>query len=305
MSNKQEILKEEKMEMEALIKDIIAELEKGTIPWRRPWTDFSRYVVIGSMRYSSNLWPSNVRAPLSPYGMKNGIKLLMEAKMQGHKTNLWIPQRTVKELELTLTDSKSIGITSHISESRSVVYNIEQIQNYETALGVSYKTVKNRVDEDSEPHRYKESQQAFKHLKDKTGLKIAHGSESAFYSPMEDSIAMPDIDQFNANNSKEGEGCYWATLWHEIVHWTGHDTRLNRAMSGTFGDKDYAIEELIAELGATFLCSRFQINGEMQHASYIDSWIKLFKERKYDVLNHAGEDAQQATRYVLGKKNPK
>ena len=71
---------------------------------------------------------------------------------------------------------------------------------------------------------------------------------------------------------------YFSTALHELGHWSGHATRLNRDLKNQFGSQAYAAEELIAELTSAFLCAHLAVNGELRHASYIDNWLALLKE---------------------------
>lgn len=95
---------------------------------------------------------------------------------------------------------------------------------------------------------------------------IKHNIRGCYYSPTEDYISIPPIRDFD---SKEE---YYSALFHEIIHWTGHPSRLNREASGRYGSEDYAYEELVAELGAAYLCAMCGISGNTlsNHASYID-----------------------------------
>jgi antirestriction protein ArdC len=70
---------------------------------------------------------------------------------------------------------------------------------------------------------------------------------------------------------------FYGTAFHELGHWTGHESRLNRDLRLRFGDRSYAAEELVAELCAAFLCAEFSIDGDIRHAGYIQSWIGLLK----------------------------
>lgn len=102
---------------------------------------------------------------------------------------------------------------------------------------------------------------------------------------------MPYIDQFKNQDS------YNATLFHELTHWTGHHTRLNRKLRNRFGDAAYAFEELIAELGSAFQCARFDITGEQRHAAYIDTWLQVLKQDKRAVFT-AATRAKNAVEYL-------
>jgi len=111
---------------------------------------------------------------------------------------------------------------------------------------------------------------------------IRHGSDTAYYSPALDCIFMPSQSVFRDTNSGSAVEGYYAVLFHEHIHWSGHPSRLKRDLSGRFGSSSYAMEELVAELGASFLCATLGINTypRSDHAAYIASWIKVLKEHK-------------------------
>jgi antirestriction protein ArdC len=122
---------------------------------------------------------------------------------------------------------------------------------------------------------------------------ITFGGDVAAYSPSLDKIMMPVVDDFL---STEG---YYSTLFHEHIHWTGHTSRLNREMSTQFGSPKYAFEELIAELGASFICNEMGIEQSLEHhASYIKSWQKSLKESDKAFFK-ALSAAQQAADMLL------
>jgi antirestriction protein ArdC len=120
-----------------------------------------------------------------------------------------------------------------------------------------------------------------------SNAKLESGFNKAFYIPRLDLIRMPGLDQFKTEED------YWATLLHELVHWTGHETRLDRLKKFS-----YPTEELIAELGASFLCAEFNINGNPQHSEYIHHWIKEMESDYKHVFKIAAQ-ASQAHRMLI------
>ena len=92
---------------------------------------------------------------------------------------------------------------------------------------------------------------------------------------------------------------YYGTALHELTHWTGHSSRLAREYGKRFGDEGYAREELVAELGAAFLCAHVGIAGKLQHAEYIGNWIQVLKNDKRAVIV-AASAAQKAADFVTG-----
>ncbi len=123
-----------------------------------------------------------------------------------------------------------------------------------------------------------------------TGAEIKHGGNKAYYSVSSDHIQMPPFEAFE---SREG---YYATLAHETTHWTRHPTRLERDFGRKrWGDEGYAMEELVAEIGAAFLAADLNITPEVRedHAAYIQSWLKVLKDDKKAIFT-ASAHAQRA-----------
>jgi antirestriction protein ArdC len=109
------------------------------------------------------------------------------------------------------------------------------------------------------------------------GAQVIHGSDEAFYRPSTDEIVMPSAEQFTGGADKQREG-YYSVLLHELVHWTGHKSRLDRL--NNYVGKGRAFEELIAELGSAFLCAELGISNEPRedHGHYLASWLSVLKD---------------------------
>lgn len=122
---------------------------------------------------------------------------------------------------------------------------------------------------------------------------VKHGGDRAFYSPTGDFIQMPEFSQFKSPEA------YVSTLAHELSHWSGASNRLNRDLSGRFGDERYSAEELVAELTASFVCADLQIRSEPRrdHAPYLASWLKVLRNDKRAIFT-AASMAQEATTYL-------
>ena len=121
---------------------------------------------------------------------------------------------------------------------------------------------------------------------------IRHGGNRAFYTSKDDYIQLPEKADFHSNAD------YYATALHELSHWTGSESRLNRQFGKKFGDNAYAFEELVAELGAAMLCAHNKIDGQLQHASYIESWLKVLKADSRAILK-ASAEAQKILDYLV------
>lgn len=128
-----------------------------------------------------------------------------------------------------------------------------------------------------------------------TGADIRHGGNRAFYKPGTDHIQMPPFEAFPEATD------YYSVLGHETVHWTSAEKRLDRDLSGRFGNEAYAAEELIAELGAAFLCADLGLANTPRpdHAAYVASWLKVLKNDSHAIFTAASR-AQAATDYLHG-----
>ncbi len=125
-----------------------------------------------------------------------------------------------------------------------------------------------------------------------TGADLSHGGNQAFYMPSQDRIQMPPFEFFRDPES------YYATLLHETVHWTKHPKRLDRDFGRKrWGDEGYAMEELVAEIGAAFLSADLGITPDIRedHASYIASWLKVLKDDKRAIFTASGHAQRAAT----------
>ena len=132
---------------------------------------------------------------------------------------------------------------------------------------------------------------------DRTGAVIRHGGDSACYRSLADIIEMPARDMFTGTTTSGATESYYAVLFHELTHWSGHASRLDRNLRNRFGDAAYAMEELIAELGASFLCAECAITSEPRpdHAGYIASWLQVLKNDKRAIFTAARQASEAAT----------
>jgi antirestriction protein ArdC len=123
---------------------------------------------------------------------------------------------------------------------------------------------------------------------------INYGFDSAYYSPSTDKICLPARERFTSQSN------FYATALHELTHWTGSETRLNRSFGKKFGDDAYAFEELVAELGAAFTVARLgMIDATIEaHADYVQSWIKVLKSDKRAIFSAASQ-AAKASDFIL------
>lgn len=161
-----------------------------------------------------------------------------------------------------------------------------KVFNIEDTEGIDYELIDTPVNDNA---RYKNTENFIQCV----GADIRYGGASAFYCrEPHDYIQVPKLEYFKDSDN------YYSTLLHELTHWSGASFRCDRKKGARKGDKDYAFEELIAELGSVFLCSHLGINIENnQHPEYLQSWISSLKENP-QTLWKAASAAQKAFDYV-------
>lgn len=126
-----------------------------------------------------------------------------------------------------------------------------------------------------------------------TGADIRTNCDRAFYLPSEDYISLPAIEQFNSTAE------YYSTMFHELTHWTGHESRLNREIKNGFGSEKYGKEELVAEIGSSLLNYHFGIETDYENtASYIAGWKKAIKENS-NIIFESAKKSEEAFKYLI------
>jgi antirestriction protein ArdC len=277
--------KMEKFDINNMVTDkIIESLEKGVVPWHKPWKgglpcNFitkSEYqginlFILAMSPYKSRYWLTYKQAEAKGGSVKKGEK--------GTPIVFWSPTQYKKLNKLT----NEVEVQKGMILKYFTVFNIEQTQNIEIPEDtiVDFKPI--------------EACEAV--LKSyKTMPELTHGGDRAAYSPGLDRIMMPHKETFH---SVEG---YYGTLFHEMVHSTGHKSRLNRDLGGHFGSADYSFEELVAELGSGMLSAHAGIENKTldNSAAYIASWIKKLSNDKKMIIKASGK-SKKAVAMILGK----
>jgi len=240
---------------------IIAELESGKLPsWVKNWSGEagSDCNVISKKTYSGiNTIILGMSGFKSPYWgtykqwLSIGAKINKDQFSNYQSIVFYAPVKTAKKQDNE--DTQQVYKLMRYFR----VYNAEQVTGFEAPAMPAPKVFNDVA--------------SIEALTVKSGAQLQFGGDRAYYSPSQDFIAMPHKTQFNS------EASYYATLLHELAHWSGHKSRLDRDLSGRFGNEAYAAEELIAELSAAFLCARYSITGELRHSSYIASWLRVLK----------------------------
>lgn len=278
---------------------IIRQLETGTVPWHKPWNGgLDRMLGIPKNSTTGNkyrginillLWssalerqfPSDEWASLKQWNEKK------QAIRKGEKGSMIVYYDTLeKKVDGELKQIPFLKTSYVFNRSQLAGFKEEQI---ETTI----------------PSSPVETIDQLEQFVSNTKAVIEHQGQQAYYQPSTDKIVLPPQDQFIDTDTCTSTEGYCSTLLHELTHWTGHTSRLNRQGGKKFGDSGYATEELVAELGAAFLCTEFAINtaDKGNHASYIDHWLKVLKENKHCLITAASEASKACD--FLQKLQPK
>jgi len=269
---------------DSVTNNIIAKLEQGIAPWIKPWQAGStgadrnaiskkeyqgvNRLILGMSGYSSPVWAS----------FKQWQDLGATVKKGERGTQIVFYSQVAKK-EIKENDPNPENSTYAMLKAY-YVFNIDQVE------GIEYEKPAPQLP-DFNPIPALEDRIA------KTGAQISHGGGRAFYRPSTDSITLPEKNTFISENH------YYATALHELTHWSGAPHRLDRTKGKRFADTAYAFEELVAEMGAAFLCADYGIQGELQHADYIGNWLTCLKNDNKAIFNAAAL-AQKAADYING-----
>ncbi len=276
--------------------EIIAALEAGVRPWTQPW----------DAAHAAGPVSRPLRFNAVPYRGINVVLLWMAALRRQFGCPLWMTYRQASELggQVRRGEKGSLVVYADTFTRRDTGDDCQQ-QEVEVPFLKSY-TVFNAEQIDGLPAHYYARVERPMHPVERveraerffaqTGADIRHAGGAAYYAPTADVVQMPPFESF-----LHAEG-YYGTLAHELTHWTRHPSRLAREFGRQrWGDEGYAMEELVAEMGAAFLCADLGLTPEVRddHAAYIASWLKVLKNDKRAVFT-AASHAQRAADFLHG-----
>ena len=275
-----------------ITQEIITRLEAGTKPWIKPWrgVPVSRPLRACGIPYRGMnvfwLWMvADMCGYVSPFWMTyNQAKSLGAQVRKGEKSTIAIFYKSyTKEVEVPDTGEKT-------DEARRVlkaypVFNADQVE------GLPERFHPAATLELVEPEGREAELDAFFAA---IPVNLRHQGCEAYYEPTADRVTMPPTSLF------EGFDHYYATLAHELSHWTGHASRLGRDLKNRFGTAAYAAEELVAELSSAMLGAELglPVTHLDNHASYIEHWLKLLKDDDRAILTAAAK-AEEASSLLL------
>lgn len=271
---------------------IVAALEQGVIPWITPWHPACApggpaNLVSGHRYRGVNVLLLNLVQAAHAYPSNRWLTFQQARALGAHvrkgERGCEVVFFKMLEVDQPSAQPHPAGSPKVIPLLRSfTVFNAAQVEG----LPPPATSCESSVDA-SEPI------EAAQRLLNDSGAQIHHGGDQAFYRPANDRIYLPEPGAFVSPER------YYGVALHELTHWSGHPTRCDRRLLGRQHIEAYAFEELIAEMGSAFLCSQVGIHTELQHASYIESWLGALRQDKRLIFS-AASAAQKAADYVLG-----
>lgn len=282
---------------EQVTREVIAQLEQGKVPWQKPWTCYGLPKNYLSGRHYEGFnafylhYITEERNFTAPYF----LTFKQAKELGGHVKK---GEKGTPIIYWKIREGKAGGNAEEQADEEKehgrkftpfiwTVFNIDQVEGVDFALPATVERTELQVIEACQrvvenypvprPH-------------------IGHGGAQAYYAPVSDRVQLPELKHFSSPHA------YHATLFHELIHSTGHPQRLDRFADrvSRFGDEAYSKEELIAELGASFLCAFTGIREEVfdNSVAYLQGWAGKFKDDK-TMLIYAGTKAFKAASYIL------
>ena len=284
---------------------VIKQLEKGVAPWQKGWNKPT----------AADAPPHNPVSGTRYKGL-NTIVLRSVAEERGYSDPRWLTYKQAKEKGAQVRkgergtkveywkfpppgEGKDKGADKTVQDGKEpekpriihrtyTVFNAEQCEKMPALERAEYR----------QPREWEVSERA-ERLLEESGAKIEHkAGDRAYYRPSEDKIVLPEQEQFRSPSA------YYSTTLHEMGHWTGHESRMNReslqkGVEDGFGSEAYAREELRAEMTSMTVNGVMKLPHEPErHAAYAGSWIKTLKDNPNE-LRHAARDAGRMADYIL------
>ena len=266
---------------------ILAALREGVVPWRRPWRSLT------PTRYTG-----------LPFTGTNSLVLSLAADARGYSNPFWLTRAQGRRCGAEVLDGEEgtrvmrplpFSVPDRAKGARHRP-PIPLMEPYRVFNGEQFDRLppRFRVDEESPTPGPGDRIDVAEDFFGAVGAKIVPGGDRAVYNRAEDIIGMPIFSGFDDPVS------YYATLAHEAIHWTGHRSRMGREFGVRFGDPAYAFEEIVAELGASFVMGRVGLpcRVERDHAPYIDHWISAL-ESDERAIHRAASHAQRAADFLV------
>lgn len=285
-----------------LVKELAEALERGTAPWQKPWSEVEKG------------WPRSAVTGRA-YGGKNAVKLYAVSRKMGYTDPRWMTYNQAADMGCQVKwgekatrmifypggDSQPAkdknGNILHnpdgtIKHTYDYIPIIHTVFNVAQVIGADTHLPPLRITRHAPAIRCEKAERIIT----ESGAVIIYGGNGAYYNLLNDYINLPEREKFFTPAD------YYATALHELIHWTGHKSRLNRNMNGNMCLGEYAFEELVAEIGSMFVSAETGIDQTQQHfdkhAAYVGEWITRITSDK-SALPEAIRLAGQAAEFLL------
>lgn len=233
---------------EIVVAGLLEEMAKGVVPWGRPW------LIIPKQNLTSKIPYRGINRLLLACDNENYYITFNQAKELGGSIKAGAKARQVIFWKL-IEIHKEVEPDEHDTFPLLRYYRVFRLADtdgIERPVNGTEKPVVEPIEQ----------------FVGNTGAKIEFGGNHACYNVAEDYIQLPEMARFESSDH------YYCTLFHELIHWSGHSSRLDRHNGDSFSAESYSKEELVAEIGSAMLCQYFGINLLKHSASYISSWLK-------------------------------
>ena len=274
---------------------IVAQLEAGTVPWVQPWDGSKSGPSVGLPRNASTtksysgmnillLWGAAFERgfpSLDFLTFKQALALGGAVRKGEHGSTVVYADRFTPESEKEKARESGEAAREVAFLKRYTVFHVGQCDGLPDDLVTG-----------GAPLPERQTIPRAEAVIAATGADFRIGGDRAYYAPGPDFIQVPPQPAFREQIN------YYRTCFHELGHWTGHGSRLDRNLTTPFGTKDYAREELVAEMASAFTCAQLGIVPTVRHADYLGSWLKVLKEDKRAIFRAASQ-ASKAADFIL------
>lgn len=270
---------------------IVKELEAGRFPWAQPWLS-AKGAARGEAATIAAGLPKNAATGAAYSGIN--ILLLWGAAIEnGFSTQVWLTFKQARALggavmkgergSMVVYADKFIpkGEQERAAKEGGEANFVPFLKRYWVFNAAQCEGLPEGAAKTGKPLPECETNRRAERLIAATGADFRIGGDRAFYVPSQDFIRVPPQPAFFEQIN------YYRTCFHELGHWTGHASRLNREFKGRYGSHAYAREELVAELSSAFVCASLGIAPTVRHADYLGSWLEVLKEDNHAIFNAA------------------
>lgn len=272
---------------QAVTDRIVAQMETGVMPWAKAWSATGSQIPMNAVTerpYSGINVLLFWMAQEAGYAAPRYLTFNQAKEAGGHVRKGEHGSKVYYFKQLTVED-KATGDERQIPMLREyTVFNVAQCDGLSDRIvrGAAFKP-RNQDEREADADAFIRA----------TGADFREGAGAPYYVPSKDFISIPPFAAFNSWPD------FYATAFHELTHWTGAKSRLARDLSGRFGEHAYGLEELVAELGAAFLCAEFGFDMVSRSAAYLDHWLAACKAHPRAIFAAASQ-ASKAAEYLRG-----